>query len=74
MTVLFARALARLQALPQDRQDAAAGTLLRILPELEAEEVLSADELGELDAQLAAPDDDATAEEAEAFFAGRRAQ
>jgi len=48
--------------------------LLRSLPELEAEEVLSADKLGELDAQLAAPDDDATAEEAEALFAARRAQ
>jgi hypothetical protein len=69
-----AQALARLQALPLDRQDAAAQTLLRILPALEAEDMLSAPELGELDAQLAAPDDDASAEEAADFFAARRAR
>jgi hypothetical protein len=48
--------------------------LLRILPESEAVNVLAAEELSELDAQLAEPDDDATAEEAEAFFAARRAR
>jgi hypothetical protein len=74
MTSLLDQAIARLRALPEDRREAAAHGVLQYIEALEvdADSVLTPDELDEIDAQLADPDDNlASDEEVEAVF-GRK--
>jgi hypothetical protein len=69
MSDLMEAAIARLRALPDEQR---AGVAAMVMQMLEANDALSASEIEALDAQLAAPRDDASDAEIAAVFARRR--
>ena len=71
MTKLLERAIAKLRALPSDRQDAAAELVLRIVEQDPGSIQLSAEQVAEIERRLAAPAEYVEHAEVRAFFQKR---